>query len=67
MRAAVYLLHAVVGLGIGTVVGGLVWTDIVNQPTVVRAAPGALGVMLGLALAEWSRRKGTLLGRSKLT
>ena len=61
VRAAVYLLHAVVGLGIGTVVGGLVWADIVNQPTVVRAAPGALGVTLGLGLAEWSRRKGTLL------
>ena len=61
----VYVVHAFAGFGILTVGAGLLWPDIINQPIGVRFAPEVSGVILGLGLAEWSRRTGTLLGHSK--
>jgi len=65
MRTGLYLGHAVAGVGIFAVGSALLWPDLINQPTAVRVLPVALGASIGIGVAEWSRRKGALLGRSK--
>jgi hypothetical protein len=65
MWAAVYFMHAFVGVGIFMLGAAMLWSDLVNQPLGVRVAPMAVGLVLGLLLAERSRRRGTLLGRPR--
>jgi hypothetical protein len=64
MWSTAYLGHALAGLGLAVLLS-LLWPGLINQPLAVRLAPMALGVVLGLMLAERSRRAGTLLGRRK--
>ena len=44
---------------------GIIWPGIINEPLAIRAAPLAVGAAAGLLLAEWSRRRGTLLGHRR--
>lgn len=65
--AATYVGHLVAGIGIAAAGAALIWPGILNQPVLIRVAPLAAGAATGVALAEWSRRRGELLGRSKNT
>ncbi len=65
MWSLIYLLHAAVG-GAALLVGsGLLWPEIINQETIVRWAPMMLGALVGLGLADRSRRSGRLLARTR--
>lgn len=63
--AAVYFLHAAVGVGVLTVGAALLWPNVINEASRARYVPMAVGLGLGLAMAEYSRRTGTLLARVK--
>jgi hypothetical protein len=66
MWVALYLGHVVVGAGGMAVVSVLLWPEIMSRPVVVRVAPLILGVLAGGMLAERSRRRGRLLGHSRV-
>lgn len=63
MWPVIYLLYIAVGCGSLMVGAGLLWPGIINQGAAVRWAPMVLGALLGVGLAERSRRSGQLLGR----
>ena len=71
MFAAVYLIHAMVGLmAIGVPVVILLylrWPTVVEDHAIVRIVPLLLGTGLGALLAERSRRQRTLLGRATMS
>ena len=61
----VYLCHIVIGAVLPGIVAALVWPSILDQPLYVRVVPLLCGALAGLALAERSRRAGTLLSRPR--
>ena len=65
MRTGVYLGHTLVGVGVFVIGSLALWPDLISQPGLLRVAPVLLGAALGVSFAEWSRRRGALLGHSK--
>lgn len=66
---AAYFLHALVGAGIMTLVLGLVIIGKLDPlwQERLRWLPLIAGAVMGIALAEWSRRRGTLLANRRST
>jgi hypothetical protein len=65
MWAAVYFLHAFVAAGLFTIGAAVLWPALVNQPASVRMLPMLAGIVVGLLLAERSRRAGSLLTKRR--
>lgn len=58
-RTMIYGFHIVIGAALGLMAGGLLMSITKMKPLLAVCAAG--GPVAGILLAEWSRRRGTLL------